>query len=381
MIKKFLFFILLFFICCALKAQTVITLEKTGGVYKIPCVVNGLKLKMIFDTGASNVCISESLASMMLENGYLSENDINGTSQLQVADGRVVNNTNVNIKRLEIGDKVLNNVDAVVIEGQSAPLLLGQSAIKRLGEFSISDDKLILGSKISKKTESNISDLTPSESIDILIEALDLYAEQAYDLAIEKFQILYVNGKLNCECAKVYADCYYYLNNISKALDLYLEIEEVYKVFLDSHITTKSSLFADIADCLRELEDHAAAIPYYLRSLHYAGMGTNHQKSTIFFLCSTYGALNNKLMAQSVLDDYIRKYLDYMEIKATDCWDKYYTDKFLADLYRYRSLFSTLDSDYDKFTIISAAWGNKDAIENCKEYELNYTSKPYNYEY
>lgn len=87
-----------------LNAQTVINLEKDGGVYKIPCVVNGLKLKLIFDTGASSVCISESVAQMMLENDYLSYDDIKGTSQSQVADGRIVNNTRIMLKksRLEI---------------------------------------------------------------------------------------------------------------------------------------------------------------------------------------------------------------------------------------------------------------------------------------
>lgn len=381
MIKKYLFFIMVLITSCAIKAQTVITLEKTGGVYKIPCVINGLKLKLIFDTGASSVCISESLASMMLENGYLSENDIKGTSQSQVADGRIVNNTNINIKKLEIGDKVLNNVEAVVIEGQSAPLLLGQSAIKRLGEYSISNDKLILGSRINKKSESNIRYITPLDSLNIHIEGLKFYTECSYNLALEKFQILYDNEMLNIECTIAYANCYYYLDDISKALDIYLEIEETENTFLDNHRNIKSELFSKIGDCLRKLEDYSAAISYYKRSLHNADIGSNHQKYTIFDLCSTYKDLNYTTMGQAILDDYIHQYLVYMEIKATDCWDKYYSDKYLADLYYFRYLFSTSESDYDKFSIISAAWGNKDAIEICKKFELNYTSKPYKYEY
>ena len=45
--------------------KTTITMEKDGGVYKVPCVVNGLRMKFIFDTGAANVCISESMATYM----------------------------------------------------------------------------------------------------------------------------------------------------------------------------------------------------------------------------------------------------------------------------------------------------------------------------
>ena len=71
-------------------ARTTITMEKDGGVYKVPCVVNGLRMKFIFDTGAANVCISESMATYMLENDYLNKSDILGTGQSSVADGRIV---------------------------------------------------------------------------------------------------------------------------------------------------------------------------------------------------------------------------------------------------------------------------------------------------
>ena len=34
--------------------QTVIYMEKEGGVYSVPCKVNGLDLRFIFDTGVSS---------------------------------------------------------------------------------------------------------------------------------------------------------------------------------------------------------------------------------------------------------------------------------------------------------------------------------------
>ena len=139
------------FFCLNCHSQSVIQLEQDGGVYKIPCVVNGLKLKLIFDTGAANVCISQSIALMMLENDYLSAEDIKGTAQSKVADGRIVDHTIINLKKIQIGNKELSNVEAIVIDGQSVPLLLGQSALKKLGKYSISGDKLILGTETSKR--------------------------------------------------------------------------------------------------------------------------------------------------------------------------------------------------------------------------------------
>ncbi len=50
------------------------------------------------------------------------------------------------IREIEIAGLVLRNVDAVVIHSQSAPLLLGQSAIQKLGKVSISGNTLTINS-------------------------------------------------------------------------------------------------------------------------------------------------------------------------------------------------------------------------------------------
>lgn len=64
--------LLLFLICVIYSAlataKVTIEMEKEGGVYKVPCIVNGLRMRFIFDTGAANVCISETMANYMLEN-------------------------------------------------------------------------------------------------------------------------------------------------------------------------------------------------------------------------------------------------------------------------------------------------------------------------
>ena len=37
----------------SIRAQTIIQMVEDQGVYKIPCEINGLKVKMVFDTGAA----------------------------------------------------------------------------------------------------------------------------------------------------------------------------------------------------------------------------------------------------------------------------------------------------------------------------------------
>lgn len=75
--KRLLLF-LLFFVSITLSAEVTIIMEKDGGVYKIPCLVNGAKMKFIFDTGAATVCLSESMAEYLLDNDYISKEDIVG---------------------------------------------------------------------------------------------------------------------------------------------------------------------------------------------------------------------------------------------------------------------------------------------------------------
>ena len=76
-------------------------------------------------------------ASFMLRNGYLSSEDIVGSSSYQTASGDITTGMVVKLKKIEISGLVLNNVEATIINSDSAPLLLGQSALSRLGRIQI----------------------------------------------------------------------------------------------------------------------------------------------------------------------------------------------------------------------------------------------------
>jgi predicted aspartyl protease len=57
--KTNIFNLALLFVTTFCFGQTTIQMTKVSGVYEMPCTVNGLKLKFIFDSGASDVCISD----------------------------------------------------------------------------------------------------------------------------------------------------------------------------------------------------------------------------------------------------------------------------------------------------------------------------------
>ena len=119
------------------------TLEKSG-IYTIPCEVNGLKLNFVFDTGASVVHISLIEAAFMLKNGYINENDFIGTGNYIMADGSIAENALINLKSIKIGNTVIKNVTACVSSNINASLLLGQSAIQKLGKYAIDGNYLVL---------------------------------------------------------------------------------------------------------------------------------------------------------------------------------------------------------------------------------------------
>ena len=208
--KKILISIFLFTFQIA-KSQKIIEMKQEGGIYTIPCKVNDLKLRFIFDTGASNVSMSLSEILFMLKNDYISDEDIYGVSKAQLANGDIVENTEVLLKKVEIGGIILNDVKANIIHELQAPLLLGQSAIKKLGPYKIEGSKLtILNAFSTNDNIYNISEIVvpkynwkekkySNNSIYLLKSTMEPFTGKVKkvknNVIVEEFEIL--NGKNN----------------------------------------------------------------------------------------------------------------------------------------------------------------------------------------
>ena len=118
--------------------------SREGEMCKVGCKVNGLPLHFVFDTGASSVSISTVEATFMLKNGYLSREDVRGRQNYMTADGNIGEGVVVNLRRIELGTLVLEDVAATVVGSQNAPLLLGQSVLGRLGKIEIDNERQAL---------------------------------------------------------------------------------------------------------------------------------------------------------------------------------------------------------------------------------------------
>lgn len=119
-------------------------LRQPGGTYEVACEINGLPLKLIFDTGASDVTLSSVEANFMLKNGYLKPSDIKGKKYYQIASGEIQAGATLTLREIKVGDASLRNVEASVVQGQRAPLLLGQSVFERFGKLEIDNENQVL---------------------------------------------------------------------------------------------------------------------------------------------------------------------------------------------------------------------------------------------
>ena len=124
---------------------------KEGNLYRVKCSINDLPLSFIFDTGASDVCLSMVEATFMMKNGYLSKSDVIGSANFTDANGNVSAGTVINLRNVNFGGLSIDNVRANVVRNQKAPLLLGQTVLNRVGKIEIDKEKKVL--KITHKVQ------------------------------------------------------------------------------------------------------------------------------------------------------------------------------------------------------------------------------------
>lgn len=200
-------------------ADTTIQMEEYNGVYRIPCIVNGAKMKFIFDTGASNVCISMAMAEYLYDNDFIKQEDIIGTGTSSVADGRIVDHIKLKLKDIQIEDLHIHNVEAVVIDGQNAPLLMGQSAIQKLGSIEINGSTLTIHNDNGGSQDDYVRNL--------YLGLAKARSNRLDEKALEYFDILSSMGILSDFELYDYAGLLCSNEEYSKALDILNSIKDV----------------------------------------------------------------------------------------------------------------------------------------------------------
>lgn len=373
-IKRTLFSFVLFETFLSGFSQKVITLAKQNGVYTIPCSINGVKRSLVFDTGASSVTISMDFANMLFREGKLTDSDIKGFGKSQTASGHIVDNMALVIKDIEISGLHLKNVDAVVIKGQNVPLLLGLSAIQKLGRVTLSGNKLIIDSSILEDTKigkirRQISNLIGNSKFS---EAIPLLKRIESQEAVEETDIYNL------------ALCYCYSKDYNKTL-----------MYSQQWMGT----YGDIKS------PHEPEVCYFMGTA-YMGLKSHYEADKWFSkairLVSTDAIeLTNIEDAYTLTYYYNQKGLNYLEARAyencVECFDiaTQYQMRFLGvtfdDLFGDRikdkrmgiwlesiskiyAVFLNDETKAERFAIMAALCGNQEAIDVCKKFQIDYKS-------
>ncbi|MBR5728805.1 MAG: retroviral-like aspartic protease family protein [Prevotella sp.] len=367
--KKVAFIIVLIFLSVYSFAQKVIQMENTNGVYRISCSVNGAKMKMIFDTGASTVSLSETMANFLYDNGYISKEDVLGTSTSQTADGSIHNNVVINLKDIEISGLHLKNVLATVISSQNAPLLLGQTAIQKLGRISLNGDKLIIYDYDGDYTEEELDKIAD--------EAEDFYNKGSYHAAIESLLKYMDYGDLTTYGYCVLTECLLMTKQYEKCIKYGKEWEIKYR---NEPPSFESTLILDrIATSLDVGEEKTKeALIYYEKCaaiesklgynpcLSYAQIAMSHWSLKDYDSAINYSkkALNGMLKKYNTSVDEINKRgIDNSNIGGTLYW-------YALSLYGKKD-----NSSGDYIMGLAAKCNYEAAIRYCYENNIQYKSR------
>lgn len=342
-------------------------MEKSNGVYRISCSVNGAKIKMIFDTGATSVSLSESMANFLYDNDYISKEDILGTSKSQMADGSIHDNVVINIKDIEIAGLHLKNVQAVVISSQNAPLLLGQSAIQKLGRITLNDDKLIINDYEG--------DYTDEELEKIVDDAEKYYNEENYYASADCWLKYLDYGELTTYGYFMFINSLGKTNQYDKVIKYGKEWEVRYRTERPSNYS--SMIMDEIGLAYSAKGDTKTAITYIEKVASIdLELGNNP--------CFAYGQL---AMLYIDIKDYDSA-ITYSKKELKGLFELYNTserqinsgeidNKLIGQsLYYYAiSLYRKNDKSSGDYIIgLSAKCKYESAIEFCNEYNINYYS-------
>lgn len=125
-----------------------VTFARENGSIYIPVMVNGLGFVMCLDTGCSSILLSRAEFNYMWEKGLITDEDILGERESELADGSIVKFPTVRLKLVAIGNEnnavFLSDVEACIANDINADMLIGTSVLNRLTSYEIDNTRNVI---------------------------------------------------------------------------------------------------------------------------------------------------------------------------------------------------------------------------------------------
>jgi|GEM_PF-3422711 len=114
-----------------------IPLVSSNGVYLMDVTIDNKTYRGVLDSGASTFLISKEMIIALLESGFIERSHFKDMSSYEVADGSSVVGLNLILPEIKIGEFLLNDVAATIVDGQTSTILIGQSILKRFSSWEV----------------------------------------------------------------------------------------------------------------------------------------------------------------------------------------------------------------------------------------------------
>jgi uncharacterized protein len=124
--------------------RTEVALELEMGTYRVPVRINDqLTLKFTMDSGAADVVIPADVVLTLIRTETVSRDDFVGEGRYVLADGSTTKSARFILRKLKVGDLVLDNVRASVGDPKGTPLL-GQTFLSRFETVTQDNKRKVL---------------------------------------------------------------------------------------------------------------------------------------------------------------------------------------------------------------------------------------------
>ena len=120
-----------------------VKLEHEDGCYLVPVKINGVPMKMMLDTGASNIVISIIEFEFLRKQKLIKDCSVKET-QCTIANGDTTQGYTFNLSNVDIGGEIIKDVECVVMSQSNAPLLLGMNVLRKFGNVRIDYNRNLL---------------------------------------------------------------------------------------------------------------------------------------------------------------------------------------------------------------------------------------------
>jgi gag-polyprotein putative aspartyl protease len=130
-------------LCAAAHSESIPLVNEEGSL-QVPVVINRTaSFNFTIDSGATDVCVPLNVFHSLINAGTVSQQDLLGMRQYELADGSTHYTQRFRIRSLRVGGLELSNVAASVVPAAGS-LLLGQTFLSRLKSWSIDNERQVL---------------------------------------------------------------------------------------------------------------------------------------------------------------------------------------------------------------------------------------------